>query len=433
MDSRIAVERVWLSENGRRINYAYRATGRAARYFAGQPVFYARYEVDLEGVPESILAIPLLANLAPIAWFADVELHVASVDSDFLSALQEVAALFGKHYPGLVSGHRIHAGRVEQSRIEGGRTALLFSGGLDSYESLIRHLDEHPFLISALGADIDISDARRWQEFKKFNSEQPIVAQMEWLPVESNLRDFYTLDVDLLVGTGWWGKVQHGMGLLGICAPLSFKLGFDELLIASSNTQEVDFGWGSQPGVDEKVRWAGLRVGHDGYHLRRTDKMANVVRFGETTGENVKLRVCYSEHRSGRNCNRCPKCLRTMLALLLEDADPDAFGFDVPEDMLSLVLANFPAHGTRMTAGVRYEWKCLQEKARSLSRDARLASLHGGSTFLQTFTALDMDVLVDVSQRSVTRLDRLKFVITKKFPNTFRAYLALRNMTGGPR
>lgn len=37
MDSRIEIDRVWLGEYGCRINYGYRATGPAARYFEGCP------------------------------------------------------------------------------------------------------------------------------------------------------------------------------------------------------------------------------------------------------------------------------------------------------------------------------------------------------------------------------------------------------------
>ena len=430
MDSRIVIDRVWLSEDGRRINYDYRATGRAARFFSGRAPFYARYDVDLHGVPESILVIPLLANLSPIAWFAGVELHATEVDSDFASALRDLLAAFGQHYTGLWAGEPIDAARLVNNRIEAQQSALLFSGGLDSYESLIRHLYESPYLLSVLGADIEISDTRRWQEFTQFNGEQPMVAEARRLSIESNLRDFYGPEVDLMVGIGWWGKVQHGMGLLGVCAPLSYKCGFNTLLIASSNTSEVDFGWGSHPRLDQQVRWAGLRVLHDGYHLRRTDKVANVVGFAEASGEKVKLRVCYSEHRTGYNCSRCTKCQRTMLAFLLEDADPGEFGFKVPENLPRMVLANFPARGTRMTAGVRYEWQCLQDRARTASPSERLSSLREGASFLAAFVALDLETIVDVRPSPVSVRDRLRLLATNKFPRAFRTYLAFRNMAG---
>ena len=430
MDSRIVIDRVWLSEDGRKINYGYRATGRAARFFTGRAPFYARYDVDLHGVPESILVIPLVANLAPIAWFAGVELHVTEVDSDFALALRDILDEFGQHYTDLWAGEPIHAARLVSNRIEAQQSALLFSGGLDSYESLIRHLEERPYLLSVLGADIEVSDFRRWQEFKLFNAEQPIVAEARRLSIESNLRDFYGPDVDLMVGIGWWGKVQHGMGLLGVCAPLSHKCGFNTLLIASSNTNEVDFGWGSHPGLDEKVTWAGLSVLHDGYHLRRTEKVANVVRFAQTSGEKVKLRVCYSEHRSGYNCSRCAKCQRTMLAFLLEDADPEEFGFEPPANLPGMVLANFPPNGTRMTVGVRYEWQCLQDRARTASPCARLSKLRDGASFLGAFTGLDINSIVQVGQSPVSVRDRLRLLATKNFPRAFRAYLAFRNRAG---
>jgi len=104
MDSRIVVERVWLSEGGRRINYKYRGVGRAAKFFSGRPSFYAKYEVDLGEVPEGILFIPLVANLAPIAWLAGVPLEIPTLDAKFLDALGQVKAVFMRDYPAISDG-----------------------------------------------------------------------------------------------------------------------------------------------------------------------------------------------------------------------------------------------------------------------------------------------------------------------------------------
>ena len=430
MDSSVVIERVWLSEEGRCVNYQYRAVGNAAKYFEGRPTFYARYESDLSDVPTSILMIPLVANLAPIAWFAGFDLYVPDIDEEFYEAANELRGAFNAHHPRIGSGLPFIAGHATKNRVPGDGTGLLFSGGLDSFESLTRHLDEDPCLISVLGADIAIDDVRRWGDFERYNEGQPIVRNQRRCKIESNIRDFYTAEVDLLVGLGWWGKIQHGMGLLGLVAPLSSVLALDRLLIASSNTSEVNFGWGSSPEVDERVRWAGLRVVHDGYHLRRTEKVAGIVDFAEKTGEYIRLRVCYSEHREGYNCSQCPKCQRTMLAFLLENADPGEFGFRTPANIYDLILANFPPGGCRMTVGVRYEWLCLQEKARTITLRKELVNLKRERELLQEFCGLDLAKLISIEDTPASMRRKMVFRFVKRFPKIALLYLRIRKNIG---
>lgn len=411
-------------DNKNTIRYDYKVSSEIARYFNPKQPFFVSYDTDISSVPPSIAVIPLLANLMPIAWFVGFDVEVDEVDSTFYNALEELKAEFSVHFKN-IKPSSLKAVRLVSNTIAADESALLFSGGLDSFESLTRNIDRNPFLVSVFGADIDLSDTRRQDDFKTFNNAEPIVKNDRLCYVTSNLRTFYTFDVDLLVDVNWWGKIQHGMALISIIAPLSFINGIRTVMIASSNTGEVSFGWGSTSETDEKVRWANSQVIHDGFHLRRTDKIENVVDFGRRTGENVKLRVCYSEWRDGYNCSECPKCQRTILGLILSGANPADFGFAAPKDFFRRVMKNFKKD-TLMTTGVAYEWKCLQEKARNSENCFILFDEQAERRAISEFTSLDIDEIAnrDTDKKMASR--RLKYTIINKFPKLFQAYLKVR-------
>jgi len=413
------------SADGHTVTYNYEVGRELSKYFNKKESLFITYDVIVSGVPESIIMVPLLANIMPIAWFAGFEVHVDELDETFYQSLQELKTEFSKHFPTIKSDGNLHVKKLVHNQINDSHTALLFSGGLDSFESLTRNLSSDPFLISVLGADIEISDKARWDDFKRFNKEEQIINDEKLCYVTSNLRTFYTYEVDFLVGVGWWGKIQHGMALLGLIAPLSYLKGIRNILIASSNTGEVSFGWGSTSETDEKVKWANTTVIHDGFHLRRTEKITNIVDFAKKTGEYIKLRVCYSELRTGYNCSVCAKCQRTMFGLILCGENPDDYGFKVPAHFYDLIFKNF-VPGSLMTTGIAYEWKCLQEKAATSTDNYVIRDAISEKNNISTFAALPLDQIINKDEEKQLAKKELKYRIISRFPKLFNAYLKIR-------
>lgn len=413
------------SDNGKRIDYDYDVSASIAKYFQKKAPYFVAYDRDVSSVPLSIAVIPLLANVAPIAWFVGFDIHVDELDATFYESLQNLREEFSKHFPDIKKDTKLHVGQLVNNEFSQDHSALLFSGGLDSFESLTRNLDADPFLVSVLGADIEIPDTKRWNDFKRFNKEEKIVADDKLCYVTSNLRTFYTYEVDLLVNVGWWGKIQHGMALIGLIAPLSYLHGIRTIMIASSNTGEVSFGWGSTSETDEMVKWANTKVIHDGFHLRRTEKIENIVGFAHRTGHHVKLRVCYSEWREGYNCSVCAKCQRTMLGILLCGENPDDYGFHVPDNFYDLIFKNFHENAV-MTTGVAYEWRCLQEKARTIDNLFVIKDKVSETNNIDTFASLRLDELINKNAGKGQTVKNIKYVIISKFPKLFRTYLKIR-------
>lgn len=422
MDSRIVVERAWLSHDGRRINYSYKGTGLAAKFFFGRPLFYAEYEADLGEVPESILFVPLVANLAPIAWLAGVPLVVPTLDEDFLAALGQVKVVFMKDYPEISDEESpIEVASPIESEIRGSNHAMLFSGGVDAYTTFFRHREEGLDLISIRGADIPVDDFAQWQRLVNLNAREPILSAHGKRHIEANLRDFYTYHVSLLIPTkAWWGTVQHGLALTSLVAPLAYVLSYSKVYIASSYTNAVQIVWGSTPEIDNAIRWSGCEVEHDGYELKRVEKIGLIVSKTRAAHVRVNLRVCYSELNDGLNCSNCEKCFRTMLGLSLFGADPAEFGFEVRSDtyknMIDMIGSGFKG------AGSRYFWWELSERMRAV--DPSGVHLLGAA---DDYWVLERELRDELGKPIGAKgPSPFKLALIERFPRVFALYLKIR-------
>ncbi|RZJ65408.1 MAG: hypothetical protein EOO50_13885 [Flavobacterium sp.] len=411
--------------DGKRIVYDYSYDGALSKYFNKNEVFFAEYDLDVSQIPTGIAVIPFLANFTPISWFAGFDIEIPEADATFLDSLESLKSEFFAHFKQIKFDSNVICKNSVRNKLDGNQTALLFSGGLDAFEALTRNIDENPFLVSVWGADVSLDDEKRWDEFQRYNAEEEIINDDRVQYVKSNLRTFYTHHVDLLADMSWWGKVQHGMALISLIAPLSHIFGIRTVLIASSNTGEVSFGWGSTSETDEKVKWADMKVIHDGFQFRRTEKIENIVAFAHKTGHKAQLRVCYHEPRKGKNCSRCPKCQRTMLGFVLCGENPNEYGFEMPSDFYDLLASNFENQPV-MTTGVAYEWRCLQEKSRQTTKLFFLENPETEKNNIATFTALRLDEVVKKDVESQSRVKKFKFIIISKFPRLFEWYLKFR-------
>ncbi|WP_378188009.1 hypothetical protein ACE939_06240 [Aquimarina sp. W85] len=423
--NKFKLKNIEFQKEGYKIAYDYEFDKEIKEYFQENNPFYVLYDQDISDTPLSLACIPLLSNIMPISWFVGFDVYIDEIDETFYNSLKILKQQFQKFHPTVDIKGELHVNTIVPNFINGDNTSLLFSGGLDSYESLTRNYDKNPYLISIHGADVEIKDTKRWKEFKKFNAEEKLLDLSKLFYVESNLREFYTYKVDLLADLGWWGAVQHGMALLGVLPPLSYKYGITNINIAASATHEVTYSWGSSPVIDENMRWANTKITHDGYHLRRTDKVDNVVKFIQKSSYDIKLRVCYAEARTGYNCNTCHKCQRTILSLILTGADPKLYGFNVPNNFYNLIFKNFDEN-TVMTQGLKYQWTCIQEKAASVDSFFVIDNEEFERNEIQRFIKLDLDEIVNKNEMKVKQNKRRKFILKQKFPILYKLYRSLK-------
>jgi len=422
----LKLNNIFFTDSGTKIDYDYEVTGDAKPYFNLNNPFYVLYDKNISKTPISLAIIPFLSNIMPISWFVGFDVYVNEIDETFLNSLKILKEQFIKFHPSKEIKGNLYVEKIVKNELSGNNTSLLFSGGLDSFDSLTRHYHKKPYLVSIHGADVAINDTSRWNEFKKFNTDEEILDKTRLLYIESNLREFYTYKVDLLVDhLGWWGMVQHGMALLGVLAPLSYKYNITDINIAASATNEITYSWGSSPYIDENMKWANTQPKHDGYQFRRTDKTDNVVNFVKNSEYNIKLRVCYADERIGYNCNKCHKCQRTALSLILAGANPKEYGFDLPDNFYDLIFKNF-GKDCIMTKGIKYQWTCIQDKAKSVDSFFVLNNEAEEKAAIKKFINLNLDEIVNKNEASVKQSKKRKYILRQKFPKLYNFYKKLK-------
>ncbi len=321
------------SAGGRRIDFQYTVSGKALLFLRPEESFFIQYDEDVSSCPPSLLVVPFLANFAPIAWFGGFDIEVPEVDEAFNGSLVNLRDEFQKMYPSHRLTGQVISRQVARNHWESERVLQLFSGGLDAYDTLIRHRGKPLELVTIQGADVDLTDAKQWSERQRHITSDPLPAQFIHHTIRANLRTFYTVEVELRLAFQWWGRVQHGLGLVGLLAPLSYLRRSNTGIIAS--TFNYSTAWGSTKKTDEKISWAGFQCIHDGALAGRQEKTREVVAFTLAQKTPVTLSVCYSEKERDGNCGKCEKCYRTITNLIVAGGDPRNFGFPLTDQIFS--------------------------------------------------------------------------------------------------
>jgi len=365
-----------------RLTVSFDCKGRIKKFFYDNK-FIAEYDTSVEEIPEATLVIPFLATIAPIAWVNQAEVFVETVDETFLSSLDHIRETLQKFYPQLKFGGKIQAEKIVSPHVNTRtRRMALFSGGVDSWATFIRHQDENPILVSV--QDVRFTAPNRPSRYhdlmnvssdylkRAFGSVKPenriIRSNLEYVP------RLFMLDMLLIsakeISGNWYQGVMHGLALTGLCAPLTYLEKVDKLYIASSFTADAQLPWGSHPEIDNKIEWTGTRVEHDGYELSRQDKLFLIADYIMRKDSKLQICTCIDNLARkrfnigvGKNCNQCEKCSRTILGLEIAGIDPNEHGFSTDAQTFSRMRKNIEDGTWRFGDDERYMWIDLQKHA----------------------------------------------------------------------
>jgi hypothetical protein len=190
---------------------------------------------------------------------------------------------------------------------------LFFSGGVDSFYSLLKNITQHPsdlysqtHLIVVHGFDIPLTNDGTvlFQELLKNCEKLSCKYGRRILPVTTNLRELSEKFVK-------WETQYVSAAMASIILALESVL--ECVYIASTHAYEDLFSWaGSQPMLDPLYQTEGCGIIHDGNEAKRLDKIRFIAQFPLVT---EILRVCFINTNNQYNCGRCEKCLRTMIGL----------------------------------------------------------------------------------------------------------------------
>lgn len=303
------------------------------KFFSSNMLVF-EYDQDISGVDPSILSIPAVASIIGAAWAIGADVHVESLDDKYVEALNRIKLVIKEWYPKLPFSTELVTEPGSNS-CPADKFGLLFTGGLDAVTSYIKHREKDLTLITVSGKGGHISS------YKQNNNELNgfLTKKSPHNMIKTNIEQ--VLDVlffNKKFSLDWWMNIAHGTVLTSLCAPLTCVEKIGTLFISSSFTYASNFAWGSHPLIDNKLRWANTKVVHDNFEANRQEKIRVFLKdYITETGKFPTLKVCSYYADLGANCQRCEKCSRTIVGLLVEGIDPNKCGFIINANTLNRI------------------------------------------------------------------------------------------------
>ena len=362
----IVVNDVKIDKN--KINVDYSVGNELKKYFNLDEDFFVEYEEDMSSVPKAIAVIPFIVNVLPIIWLTDSVLEVNELDETFYNSIPKFKQGYADMYPDVEFKGSISVKNIVNCDYEKkDRCATFFSGGLDSYSTLINHLDEKPDLVALWGSDITFEDEIGWEKVKNKIFEVGEKYGLKPVFIKSSFRRFIlegnlSKDFEEILNDGWWHGVQHGIGLIGHIAPYAYKNKILTQYIASSYcNKDGKVTCASYPTIDNNIKFASCNIVHDQFEFNRQDKIKYVIDYCNKNQNKIELRVCWQSNGGG-NCSKCEKCYRTIMGILVEGEDPNQYGFKVNKEVIKYLKIYITEYYDFNLSAIKI-WKQIQKRA----------------------------------------------------------------------
>ncbi len=312
--------------------------------------FFVRYEPDinLEQFDYSINSMPFIMNVISLVWISGKSYYVDEMDTELHASLIRIKKVFQEMYPKTKwNGELIPGTLIDHTALKDpSKTALLFSGGIDSLSTAFNHLNKKQLLITAWGHwDLPLGNKDLWKIRSKkiksfaarFGNESSIFRSNYTSML--NYKYLSTLSPEIYK---WRLSAVEGLGWAGLTAPILLSKGYDTLRIASSHTWHYPYPSAASPFIDNNIRFCGLQVKHDQFDLTRLMK----VNFIDTVvkQEGIKppfLKICSREKTRDKNCHNCRKCLTTILCFRALGINPKPYGLTYSKQLYKKIIEVF--------------------------------------------------------------------------------------------
>lgn len=258
------------------------------------------------------------------------------LSATFLQGLQQYIRRFTAAFPEF-SEVSVKPASVQQiaEPLPTGRTASFFSGGVDSFFTLMKGKDRITDVIYIHGFDVRLDDLPRREAINEMATAVAEEMGIRYVPVESNMGK-------MLQDFGNWPHHAHGLALVAVARLLAGYI--DEVRIPGSFSIHDQKPWGSWLETDPLFADEQLRIVHDACEARRMDK---VRRLANEPLALKYLRVCWERVDGMYNCCQCEKCMRTMTSLELLGKLQDAPAFALPLEVWRIADICLPSPGYR--------------------------------------------------------------------------------------
>lgn len=346
--------------NKNKIEYTYTVEGEWADLFFTDNKNFIEYSIDVENVQKSILIIPFLANILPVAWVCNAEIVVEECDKDFYDALPNIKQGYCDMHPSIdFKGSVVAKKIVDNSQEKTGGAISFFSGGVDAFSTLVTHAGEHPTLVTLLGADLTLDDTAGWEKVVNHIKDTCQKFDIDYVLVKSTFRSIYDqhklTEIVKESKDNWWHGFQHGIGIISHAAPIAYAMKKEIVYFASSFTiaEKGKVTCASDPTIDNNVKFCSTSVWHDGYDYNRQAKIKNITEYSKANDIEISLRVCW-ESAGGSNCCNCEKCFRTMMGIYAQGFDPHDFGFEFDDLQLQTITNSLRFGNNTFFSPLRY-------------------------------------------------------------------------------
>jgi hypothetical protein len=195
-------------------------------------------------------------------------------------------------------------GRAVEPRVPTGRVAAFFSGGVDSWATVLSNPDVTD-LIFVQGFDLIPGNSEHAALGPLVEARLREAAKGLGMPlhvVDTNLREM----ADPLIR--WEAYSPSALA----ATALLYDEVFDRVLIASDTDHETQVPLGASRLVDQLLGTERLELVDDGGRYSRLERLRRIV---DHPGVQKTLRVCWQNPGGAYNCGRCRKCLVTMIPL----------------------------------------------------------------------------------------------------------------------
>jgi hypothetical protein len=211
------------------------------------------------------------------------------------------------------------------TRSSDGLTAGFFSGGVDSFYTMLKNRStrsprhgEIRHLIFAQGLDIPMADMELYNLIVPSMQSCADELGCTLVPCATNIRDV------IPEGLVSW-RLCHGPALAAIALGLPGR--WKRVVIPATQTYKDLLPNGSHPLVDPLWSTESTELVHDGADATRLTK----VKYIATSALALRhLRVCWRNPEGQYNCGRCEKCVRTMISLKIAGVLEQCAAFDQP-------------------------------------------------------------------------------------------------------
>lgn len=279
---------------------------------------------------------PFAAALLIPCMYAREDLHIeGTVSTSLLAGLYRIRDVMEGWYPGKFADIQVSCAEQSSKKHDksGRGVGCCFSGGVDSWHSVLTHKDDLTHLLLVRGFDI-YSD-RLWKQTFDRQKAAAEALGLTLITVDTNIRqvgDMRQCSWAKPCQDDFWGPHYCGSAVAAIVLCLQDRL--HRFIIPSGYSYEQLFICGAHPKVEPCYSTDNIKIEYDYCEYSRMGKVRKTVSKSPLALKT--LRVCYHRVPGKYNCCNCEKCLRTMAELRVCGVLDKAETFERPLNLVKI-------------------------------------------------------------------------------------------------